>query len=161
MGFPQYVTVMTPWGWYPVGDVYSVTPKWSESHAVTGDVIYDADAPDHAYDFVFDIAAAESSFTFSMMDTTDPDNPVPMAETAEVTSAVWQLEGWQETRALEPTILLDDADLWTGEVKTVVPLDVREWIGLHQVAKFNVDVILPDEPDRPYRMAYGTIAVRR
>ena len=160
MGYPQYVTVMTPWGFFPVSDVYSVIPKWEESHAVTADVIYDDDAPNY-YTFICDLGAAESSFTLSMRNTTDPDNPIPPADTATVDSVVWMTEGWQETRVLPSTLLLDTDNDWTGDIKTVIPLPVREWIGLHQCAKFYVDVVLPTEPDRPYRIAHGTVAVRR
>jgi hypothetical protein len=151
---------MTPWGFFPVGDVYSGIPKWSESHAVTGDVIYDDDAPNY-YALICDLDASESSFVISMQDTTDPDNPVPPADTATVVSSIWQTEGWQETKALDSTLVLDVNNVWTGDIKTVIPLDVREWIGLHQCAKFNIDVVLSDEPDRTYRAAYGTVAVRR
>jgi hypothetical protein len=160
VGFPQYVTVMTPWGFFPVGDVYSTVPKWEESHAVTADVIYDDDAPNY-YALVCDLGATESSFTITMLDTSDPDNPVPPADTATVESTVWTTEGWQESRPLESTLLLDTDQDWTGDIKTVIPLEVREWIGLHQCVKFMLDVILPTEPERPYRMAYGTVAVRR
>jgi hypothetical protein len=160
VGFPQYVTVMTPWGFYPVGDVYSVVPKWEESHAVTAEVIYDDDAP-HAYALVCDLGEIEASFTVEMRDMTDPDNPVPPADTAEVTSTAWRMEGWQEERPLVSTLVLDDVGVWTGDIKTVIPLDVRQWIGLQQCAKFSVDVVLSDEPDRAYRMAYGTVGVRR
>ncbi|HET9563408.1 MAG TPA: hypothetical protein VFP27_02620 [Mycobacterium sp.] len=156
----QYVTVMTPWGFFPVSDVYSVIPKWEESHAVTADVIYDDDAPNY-YALVCDLGATEAHFTITMMDTTDPDNPVPPAETAEVASEVWQMEGWQETRPLESTLVLNEEGVWGGDIKTVISLDTRQWIGLHQCAKFMLDVILPTEPDRPYRMAYGTMSVRR
>ena len=160
MSSPQYVTVMTPWGFFPVSDVYSVVPKWEESHAVTAGVVYDDDAPNY-YALIADLDATETSFVISMRDTSDPDNPVPPADTATVTSLVWQTEGWQEERPLTSTLLLDTDNDWTGDIKTVIPLAVREWIGLHQCAKFNVDVVLPNEPDRPYRMAYGTVAVRR
>src|SRR5436190_3063701 len=91
---PQYVTVMTPWGFFPVSDVYSVVPKWEESHAVTADVIYDDDATNY-YALVADLEATETSFVITMMDTTDPDNPVPPATTATAVSTIWQLEGWQ------------------------------------------------------------------
>jgi hypothetical protein len=157
---PQYVTVMTPWGFFPISDVYSVVPKWEESHAVTSGVVYDDDAPNY-YALVCDLGAAESSFVISMRDTTDPDNPVPPADTAAVEATVWQMEGWQETRPLSTTLLLDTDNDWTGDIKVVIPLDVRQWIGLHQCAKFMLDVVLPTDPDRPYRMAYGTVAVRR
>ena len=160
MSNPQYVTVMTPWGFFPVSDVYSVVPKWEESHAVTADVIYDDDATNY-YALVADLEATETSFVITMMDTTDPDNPVPPATTATAVSTIWQTEGWQETKALVSTLVLDTDNDWTGDIKTVIPLAVRQWIGLHQSAKFIMDVVLPTEPDRPYRMAYGTVAVRR
>lgn len=156
----QYVTVMTPWGFFPVSDVYSVVPKWEESHAVTADVIYDDDATNY-YALVCDLEATESSFVIAMRDTTDPDNPVPPATTAALQSFTWQTEGWQEERPLEPALVLDDGGLWTGDIKVVIPFAVRHWIGPHQCAKFILDVLLPTEPDRPYRMAYGTISVRR
>ncbi len=160
MSFPQYVTVMTPWGFFPVSDVYSVIPKWEESHAVTGDVIYDEDAP-NAYALVADHDAANVDFVIEMRDNTDPDNPVPPADTAEVSSALWMTEGWHEERPLPTELVLDDADVWTGDIKVSIPLAIRQWIGIYQCAKFVVDVVLPDEPDRPYRMAYGTVSVRR
>lgn len=160
MSSPQYVTVMTPWGFFPVSDVYSVVPKWEESHAVTADVLYDGDAVNY-YALVCDLGATESSFVISMMDTTDPDNPVPPAQTATLESPIWQTEGWQETKALDATLVLDTGGLWTGDIKVVISLPIREWIGLHQCARFNLDVVLPNEPDRAYRMAYGTVAVRR
>lgn len=160
MSSPQYVTVMTPWGFFPVSDVYSVIPKWEESHAVTGDVVYDDDAPNY-YAIVADLGATETHFVIGMTDMSDPDNPVPPAGTATVEAAVWQTEGWQEVRELPATLLADVDEVWTGDIMIVIPLDVRQWIGLHQCAKFMVDVILSTEPDRPYRMAYGTIAVRR
>ena len=116
MSYPQYVTVMTPWGFFPVSDVYSVIPKWEESHAVTADVVYDDDAPNY-YAIVADLGAAESSFTLSMRNTADPDNPIPPADTATVDSAIWQTEGWQETRPLQTTLVLDDDDVWTGDIK--------------------------------------------
>lgn len=160
MSAPQYVTVMTPWGFFPVSDVYSVVPKWEESHACNGDVVYDDDAPNY-YALVADHDAPEVNFVIAMRDNTDPDNPVPPAVTATVNSLAWQTEGWREQRALPTTLLLDTDQDWTGDIRVNIPLDVRHWIGLHQCAKFLLDVILPDEPDRPYRMAYGTVAVRR
>jgi hypothetical protein len=160
VSYPQYVTVMTPWGFFPVSDVYSVVPKWEESHAVTSDVIYDDDAPNY-YALVCDLEAPESHFVIAMRDNTDPDNPVPPADTAEVTSTIWQLEGWQEEKTLPSTLVLDTGGVWTGDIKVTIPLATRQWIGLHQCAKFIVDVILPTEPERPYRMAYGTVSVRR
>ena len=160
MSYPQYVTVMTPWGFFPVSDVYSVEPKWEESHAVTADVVYDEDAPNY-YALIADLETPESSFTISMKDVSDPDNLVPPATTATLQSAIWQTEGWQEERALQPTLLLDETGSWNGDIKTVIPLPVRQWIGLHQCARFFLDVFLPGEPNRPYRMAYGTVAVRR
>jgi hypothetical protein len=160
VSYPQYVTVMTPWGFFPVSDVYSVVPKWEESHSVTGDVVYEEDAPNY-YAIVADLGATETSFVISIMNTTDPDNPVPPSDTATVESSIWQLEGWQEIKSLPTTLILDTDNDWTGDIKVVIPLDIRQWIGLHQCARFNVDVVLPFEPDRPYRMAYGTVAVRR
>jgi hypothetical protein len=156
---PQYVTVMTPWGFFPVGDVYSVVPKWEEWHSVTSNVVYDDDAPNY-YAIIADLEAPETNFVITMMDTTDPDNPVPPAPSATVQATVWQMEGWQEERLLTTTLVMN-GNTWNGDIKVVIPLAIREWIGLHQCAKFNVDVTLSTEPDRPYRMAYGTVAVRR
>jgi hypothetical protein len=135
-------------------------PKWEESHVVTSDVVYDDDAPNY-YAIVADLEASETSFVISMMDVTDPDNPVPPADTAVIQSTIWQMEGWQETRSLDATLVLDHLNDWTGDIKVVIPPAIRQWIGLHQCGKFNVDVLLPTEPGRPYRMAYGTVAVRR
>jgi hypothetical protein len=156
---PQYVTVMTPWGFFPVSDVYSVEPKWEESHAVSADVVYDDDAPNY-YAIIADLEATETYFVLSMLDVTDPDNPVPPAPSATVQSKVWMTEGWQEERLLQATLVIEST-VWTGDIRVVIPLAIREWIGLHQCAKFNVDVFLSTEPDRPYRMAYGTVGVRR
>jgi hypothetical protein len=156
---PQYVTVMTPWGFFPVSDVYSVIPKWEESHAVTSDVVYDDDAPNY-YAIIADLEAPETYLVISMLDVTDPDNPIPPAPSATVQATIWQMEGWMEERLLETSLVIE-ATVWNGDIKVVIPLAIREWIGLHQCAKFNVDVTLSTEPDRPYRLAYGTVAVRR
>ena len=150
---------MTPWGFFPVSDVYSVVPKWEESHAVTADVIYDDDAPNY-YALVCDLEATESSFVITMMDTSDPENPVPPADTAIVS-----VDG------------LADRGLAGDAAAGVDPRAGRGRLGRrHQdrhltahaavdrappVRRFMMDVILPTEPDRPYRMAYGTMAVRR
>lgn len=166
MGNPQWVTVMTPFGFYPIGEVYSVIPKWDEWHSVTQWVANPLDAPNR-YSIIGSFEDDVVSFTLSLRDTTDEDNPVPPSVDVTVANRVWLQDGFVDERGfdIEPVmtepLTLDEEPVWTGDIRVVMSRALRTWLGVQRPARFSIDVIFSDDLETTVRIAYGTLVLRR
>jgi hypothetical protein len=148
--------------YWPVGDVYQLTPKWRESHTDVDNTVRPQDEINRL-EIVGDYGASEIWFSITMMDMTDPDNPVPPTEVPSIFANLTKPEGWMDYQSIEPVFVMvpDEVmgEVWGGEVKFNVA-GVKEWIGIHSVVNLTIDAEFPSDAPERIRAGYGTLVLR-
>lgn len=148
------------WAFWPVGDRYSLTPKFEEKYADTDSTVRPQDEKNRL-NLVGDWRASTVTFTMELRDMTDPKNPVVPSEQPAIFAELEKLEGWIDTLALTPEFLLDAEMVWTGDLKFTLDSDTRAWIGHSTPVKITVDAEFPTDAPERIRVGYGTIVLRR
>lgn len=148
------------WAFWPIGDRYSLTPKFEEKYADTDSTVRPQDE-DNRLSLVGDFGTTEVSFTMELRDVSDPKNPAIPDEQPTITAVLEKLEGWVDSRDLTPEFLLDEFSAWTGDVKLTLDRDTMDWVGRDKPVKIYVDAAFATAaPDR-IRIGYGYIVLRR
>lgn len=158
------------WAFWPVGDRYSLTPKFEEKYADTDSTVRPQDEKNRL-DLVGDWRASSVSFTMELRDMTDPKNPVVPSEQPAIFAEMEKIEGWIDTRALTPEFLMATAEPtdeepnpqpeWTGDIKFTLDDATRAWIGHSNPVKIVVDAEFPTDAPERIRVGYGHIVLRR
>jgi len=154
--------------YWPVGDVYQLTPKWREHHTDVDNTVRPLDEANRL-EIVGDYGASENWFSITMLDMTDPDNPVPPAEIPGITAYLTRSEGWLESQEIEavfvmvPVYIEGDpvpvGEEWGGEVAFDVTA-LKEWIGIHRIVDITIDAEFPSTAPERMRPGYGTLVLR-
>jgi hypothetical protein len=154
--------------YWPVGDVYQLTPKWRESHTDVDNTVRPQDEINRL-EIVGDYGASEIWFTITMMDMTDPAHPVPPLETPAIFAHLSRSEGWLDYREIEPYFVMaapppteeDPYPLvsWGGDISFYVT-ELKEWIGVHRIVNITIDAEFPSEAPERVRAGYGTLVLR-
>lgn len=148
------------WAFWPVGDRYSLTPKYEERYVDFDSTVRPQDEKNRL-ELVGDYGASEVFFTMELRDMTDPKNPIVPSEQPTIFATVEKLEGWVDSRSLTPEFLLDDEDVWTGDLKFTLDDATRAWIGSGTPAKITVDAEFPTDAPERIRVGHGTLVLRR
>jgi hypothetical protein len=161
VSYPQYSTGGLGWAFWPSSDRYSLIPKWSEWHGISGKVAHPEEESNR-----YTLVAHYTGEAYFLIDVKyyDPDleEYVVPDGTAVFEGKVSLPFGFNKTWDLTVDAVVDDVtDLWTGEVLVRVPQAVREAIGPGTVADFYVDWWPSEEPNDRTRIAYGTVVLRR
>jgi len=155
--------------YWPVGDVYQLTPKWRESHTDTDHTVRPQDEINRL-ELVGDYGASEVWFTIILMDLSDPENPVVPSEIPAIFATLTRAEGWLDFKALTPTFVMElpepiegepepTVEVWTGEVDfNVTPH--KAWIGPNRIVNLTIDAEFPSEAPERVRPGYGTLVLR-
>ena len=155
--------------YWPVGDVYSLTPKWREHHTDVDNTVRPQDEANRL-EIVGDYGASEIWFSITMMDYTDPDNPVPPTEIPNIYAYLTRAEGWMELQQIEPVFVMvplmsDDevpviiGEVWGGEISFNLS-PVKGWIGIHSIVNLTIDAEFPSRTPERIRAGYGTVVLR-
>ena len=143
--------------YWPVGHVYSMTPKWRESHTDTDNTARPQDEVNRL-EIVCDYGESENSFSITMVDLTDPKNPVPPLEIPNIYARLSRSEGWIESQPLTPTFITSGG-VWTGEIKFDVT-GFKQWIGTYRIVDITIDAEFPSDAPERVRAGYGTLVLR-
>lgn len=147
------------WAFWPVGDRYSLTPKFEEKYADTDSTVRPQDEKNRL-DLVGDWTASSVFFTMELRDMTDPKNPVVPAEQPAIYATLEKLEGWIDSKALTPEFILDELSAWTGDIKFTLDDPTRAWIGHSKPVKITIDAEFPTDAPERIRVGYGTLVLR-
>lgn len=153
---------ISSWAFWPVGDRYSLTPKFEEKYADTDSTVRPQDEKNRL-DLVGDFGASAVSFTMELRDMTDPKNPIVPSEIPTITAIAEKIQGWIDSRTLTPEFLMDEEDppAWTGDVKFTLDDATRAWMGHSEPVKLTIDAEFPTDAPERIRVGYGTIVLRR
>lgn len=159
--------------WGPVGDIYPLTPVWSEHHAPQGLGVASATEQDlyqnllvpFGLDYTFTIDLTDTNET--LIDTTD-DLPAGDLDTAfiysRVTSSITSPFGWATSRSLTVTPSGGVGDLWDGTLIVTVDASLQSFIGFDRACPFRITLYMKDRATgtHEYRVdvMFGDIAVR-
>jgi hypothetical protein len=154
--------------YWPVGDVYQLTPKWREHHTDTDNTTRPQDEINRL-EIVGDYGASVISFTITMLDLSDPDNPVPPSEFPNIFARLTSTEGWLESQAIDGTFIMVPVfvegdpepvgEAWGGDIMFDVSI-YREWIGIHRIVDVTIDAEFPSDAPERLRAGYGTLVLR-
>ena len=154
--------------YWPVGDVYQLTPKWRESHTDTDHTVRPQDEVNRL-EVVGDYGAREIWFTITMMDMTDPAHPVVPSEIPVITAHLSRSEGWLDYKEIEPYFIMvvpvpteEDpfpVEVWGGDISFYVE-DIKEWIGIHRIVNITINAEFPSDSPARLRAGYGTLVLR-
>jgi hypothetical protein len=157
------------WAFWPVGDRYSLTPKFGEKYADTDSTVRPQDEKNRL-SLVGDYGASEVFFVMELRDMTDPKNPVVPSEEPAVFAKLEKLEGWIDSRTLTPEFIMETPEAteedpepvptWNGDLKFTLSEGDRAWLGHSVPSKIVVDVEFPSDAPQRIRVGYGTIVLR-
>ena len=152
---------ISSWAFWPVGDRYSLTPKFGEKYADTDSTVRPQDEKNRL-ELVGDWGASAVSFTMELRDMTDPNNPVVPSEQPTITAEIVKLNGWMDSRVLTPEFIMDEEDppAWSGDLKFVLSQPVRDWMSHSTPHGITVDAEFPTDAPERIRVGYGTIVLR-
>lgn len=169
-GSVQYTFASSYGGFWPVGDVYSMEPKWRELHTDT-DRTVDQSEEANRLELVGDLGASDIFFVIQLRDLSDPDNPQAPSEEPEIQDVVrLGRDGWNRTfifdkefvyETPEPVDEFDEPEpVWTGDIKLRVTPEMQASMGEGQIADFTIDAVFPSDIPERRRVAYGTLVLR-
>ena len=138
-GFPAVA------GIWPVGDIYSLTPKWSEWHAPQGitcsckseKYIVQNQCADYGMPWAVDITLTDLG-----ADLKSAADDVPLTGYVRTESWLKKDWGWGIEYAFDAEPVLDDADVWTGVVHLSLPIELHSQLGVNVPWTFQVRVVL-------------------
>lgn len=158
------------WAFWPVGDRYSLTPKFAEKYADTDSTVRPQDEKNRL-NLVGDWGASEVSFTMQLRDMKDPKNPAVPSEEPEIFARVEKVGGWIDQRSLAYTLVQETPEPtdefpnpvpeWNGDIEFVLGDEVRAWIGHSSSAYIVVDAEFPTDAPQRIRVGYGSLVLRR
>ena len=147
------------WAFWPVGDRYSLTPKFNERHTDTDSTVRPQDEKNRL-DLVGDYTASAVTFTVELRDMADPKNPVVPSEQPTVYATAEKVEGWIDSAIVPHDMLLDDFGVWTGDILFTVTT-LKGWLGHSVPVKLTIDVEFPTDAPERIRVGYGSLVLRR
>lgn len=157
------------WSYWPVSDYYSLTPKWDESHSVTGEVVYAADEQNR-YALVASWFGDEPYFILTVTEddpeTTEVEEDIPYGVPI-LTGRIWVPNGWAKEYPLQIDLVVEDEldddgnEVWTGDVRVLFTDAVRQAVWYDRVAKFVVDLTFEGSTAAAIRLAFGEAVFRR
>jgi len=164
-------------GYWPIGDIYPLTPQWAELHTSQGILPVD-EAPlvhNHIIPYGFDWSVTveltdlgtllntypswyPNAAAFAAAAAVDDTTPTGYVRTESVISKSW---GWSNYYSFVVTQLLDTNSAWNGQLKLTVPVSLQDKLGFGEAWSFRVRVILNDGvADYPVYVMLGNLAVR-
>ena len=168
VGGGQYI-LTGGWAYWPVSDVYQITPKWEEWHSVTGKVIHPNDETNR-YALVANWEGTEPYIILTLTQD-DPDTRVVEADVPtgvpSFRSSIAPSYGWSTSLPLlVEQVVEDDLDdegdeVWTGKIKVNFTEAVRALLGYDRTGEFCIDMWFEETPDTRLRIAFGTLVFRR
>lgn len=158
--------------WGPIGDIYPLTPVWSEHHAPQGFGVDSAAEQDLVQNLLVPFGL-DYTFTIDLTDTsatplvTTDDLPAgdvtSLYQFSRVTSAVTAPFGWAQTKSLTITPSGGTGDAWDGTLICTVPAALQSFIGFDRSCPFRITLYMANrQTSIEYRVdvMFGEIAVR-
>jgi len=154
---------ISSWAFWPVGDRYSLTPKWEESHTDYDSTVRPQDEPNRL-ELVGDhgVAATDIYFTLMLRDMTDPKDPIVPTEEPTIIAWMEKAEGWVSEFTM-PYELVQEGDplAWNGDVKFDFTQPMKDWVGYEQPVRLTIDAEFPSDAPERIRVGYGSLVLRR
>lgn len=163
----QGTTNTLGWGFYPVGDTYSLTPKWSELHACTGTTCKCTD-PENSTLHICLADGVDWGITLDLVDlgtdlTTDTDDAPPTTFDRAVVR-VTRPFGWampSDLIGVAPISIVGQPGVWSGSLSITIPSSSQAFFDTDTEYTYSIDAWIGDQvPAFPVRVMMGTI-VRR
>lgn len=156
------------WGFYPAGDIYSLTPKWEELHACTGSTCKCSD-PENSTLHICLADGVDWGLTLDLVDLgTNVDSALDDAPPTTFTRAdvrIWRNFGWsipQDSIGVSPISLDGQPGVWSGSVTVSIPAANHQRFELNTEYHYSIDVWIGDTGiPFPVRVMMGTIVRRR
>jgi len=159
------------WAYAPWGDIYALTPLWSDAHGLTGETINVEDEVNR-YAIVAQYDAPDGIDPFFILTVTEDDpltkkvieEDIPTG-TPAISTRIWRSYGFNDERNLTVSKITElndlDAEVWTGKFKVSFPPNIRRWVGAGGIAKFSLDFWTTETPETRVRLAFGTVVFRK
>lgn len=159
--------------YWPMGDIYPLTPQWGELHAPRSLVVgpesaitYDMLVP-YGFDWNMTVTLTDLGDVLDLTWWYPGDDAVAAADDTvpsgfvRCESSITRAWGWSGPQRFTITQVLDDDDLWTGGLKVSVPLALQNQIGVYEPWSYIIRTIL-DSGDGAYPVytLIGTVVVR-
>lgn len=158
------------WAFWPVGDRYQLTPKFSEKYADTDSTVRPQDEKNRL-SLVGDWGASAVSFTMQLRDMKDPKNPVVPSEEPTIFAKAEKVSGWIDQRTLTYTLVQETPEAtdefpdpqpeWNGDIEFVLSDEVRAWIGHSNPVYVVIDAEFPTDAPQRIRVGYGSLVLRK